>query len=127
MRELAQRRAIAKVCGWRWIESPDDSKFLRLLDGKDKNKASCLKTEKNREKFWRVTPDYLTDIKAMREVVIDNLAYDESLIEIFTVTLKDLYIKQGGYQGTDYWFLARTSLWAEAFLRTLGLWQEETT
>lgn len=68
-------------------------------------------------------PDYLGDLNAMHEVEFE-IRYDECEQEKFENALLDVIVRQGGYQYAYQLIHASASQRAEAFLRTLGLWEE---
>lgn len=69
-------------------------------------------------------PDYCGDLNAMREAEF-SLWCDEVLVEQYRETLENVYLKAVGYSGAGYWFMAGAPQRAEAFLRTVGKWEEE--
>jgi hypothetical protein len=102
MKPEAQRIAIAEACGWK-----------RSID-------ADLPTGQMLADFLDATfPDYLNDLNAMHEA---EKVLTEEQIETYCVLLFDV-------TGGPAWkvILSTSAQRAEAFLRTLGLWVEETT
>lgn len=125
MTPLAQRIAIAKAVGWKQQEQFEDS-------------FSKPTTKVSRGLMWthpelpvpvRVLPNYLSDLNAMHEaenILTDNQAgtYLDNLIIV--TEAKESF----GFKPTEdrwnHWsvYHATASQRAEAFLRTLSLWED---
>lgn len=104
----AQRIVIAKVCGWEWMAGEASD-----------NHPSYYGWGKDGVGF-RQLPDYLTDLNAMHEAekVLNKtlrLFYQSRLMKLQKADLV-----------AGFWFLihATAAQRAEAFLKTLNLWEE---
>jgi len=111
-----QRRTIAEACGWEVDEERKTHGFRTLTDG-------C--------RTYTELPDYLNDLNAMRgasDTLNDNQQWQfvQHLNEITRIKHES---------DSDDWFIHRTDwIWrmlnataaqrAEAFLRTIGKWEE---
>jgi hypothetical protein len=116
MKPEAQRIAIAEACGWTEVEA-----------------CSCKEVPHGkapRQEAFQHLPDYLNDLNAMHEAekVLKGPTNDEhsqraAYAEHLTFILTALE------EPTDIWYWehihATPAQRAEAFLRTLGLWQEQ--
>lgn len=104
MNKEAQRIAIAEACGWK----PTSADFWINPDGK----------------LWSNIPDYLNDLNAMAvaEKVLNNAQYS------YYITHLEIIVRDsaGERSNTRYPHSATAYQRAEAFLRTLGLWKDET-
>jgi hypothetical protein len=99
----AQKIAIAEACGWIWH---GDASWT-----KDPNNFYWKKDHLN----YRTLPDYLNDLNAMHEA---EKVLNEKQDHIMNDTLWDMC------EGRKYLWHATASQRAEAFLRTIGKWQE---
>lgn len=122
-----QRIAIAEACGWTAIEDIDG--FWRAVDASGYVTTDLWISESN---VWSAgMPDYLNDLNAMRGAS-DTLNDDQQWQ--FVQHLNEITrIKHDS--DSDDWFIHRTDwIWrmlnataaqrAEAFLRTIGKWEE---
>ena len=101
-----QRIAIATACGWTKFNSATHK--WAIFFGQPPNARS---------NSWEL-PHFLTDLNAMHEVEKVLTGYQQ------TVTYSDNLMKIVGYHTFDSAHATATQR-AEAFLRTLGLWEEE--
>lgn len=76
-----------------------------------------------KENKWHEVPDYCNDLNAMHQAE-STLWIDECLVEKYEENIKDEYLKEVGYQGYGYWFMAGASVRARAFLKTIGKWKD---
>lgn len=113
-----QRVAIAKVCGWFAREDKDG--FWRAVDASGNMTHELWMSERN---VWSAgIPNYLNDLNAMHEV--------ESILNADQMVSYDYHLDLmvgNGRQGLNIeYFLwsATASQRAEAFLRTIGTWEE---
>jgi len=124
-----QRIAIARACGW--TAEQDSNGYWRAVSHKHGNAVELWLSERN---VWSVgIPDYLNDLNAMHEA--KQMLINKGLMWQFanqiigtTCCAKGLSLQKLEQQ--DYLvFLASSTaeLEAEAFLRTLDLWQETKT
>ena len=110
MKPEAQRIAIAEVCGWTYVRSvvdrnPDNDRMSYL--------AGSLRNNKWDE--WEV-PDYLNDLNAMHEAQ-KTLTYAQQ-------GEMSLWITRMTCDGYGPQLFATAAQRAEAFLRTIGKWEE---
>ena len=119
-----QRIAIAKACGW------TDIRRQRLWAGdQDLWGTKLIGGEKHRNRL----PDYLNDLNAMHkamQVLVDKGLMWQFANQIIGIICSAKGLSLQTLEQQDYLiFLASSTaeLEAEAFLRTLGLWQESNT
>ena len=117
-----QRIAIATACGW------TDIRRQRLYLGNQDLWGTKLKSgEKHRNRL----PDYLGDLNAMHEA--KKVLWDKGLMLEFVNQIADITCSAMGFRwdkvtADDHLILianATAEQEAEAFLKTLGLWEEE--
>lgn len=100
-----QRIAIAKACGWEVDEERKTYGFQPLTDG-------C--------RTYTELPDFLHDLNAMHEA--EKVLTPEQLVDYCAFSLR---VATGEGCVTDYKMIRATaSQRAEAFLRTIGKWEE---
>ncbi len=109
----AQRIAIAEACGLKPVQSDD-----RFWDFESKKVGAI-----SREALMALVPDYLNDLNAMHEAekVLTSPQRDE-----YRDFIAEHYRQAVGYtwdDGSAAAIHAPAAQRAEAFLRTLGLWQ----
>jgi hypothetical protein len=101
MTDEQQRIAIAEACGWTGF-NPD-------------NIPDCIQyTARRSDGKWGLIPDYLNDLNAMNEA--------ENQMEL--ADLKSYCEMLCDWMEAD-WGRASAPIRAEAFLRTIGKWEEE--
>jgi hypothetical protein len=105
--------AIAKACGWKWT-------------GSGPNKDAHWRRNKNDKTFKRTheLPDYCYDLNAMHEAEdkLEGMNKVEFAIQLCRVVGKDW---PSGIGGGSFAHIHATALQkAEAFLRTIGKWEE---
>lgn len=121
MNEQDQQIAIAEACGWQDVIGYDDGKVIGLSP--EFTEAQCP------EGSDEYVPDYLHDLNAMHEA--------EKLLDDKSEDIKSLYLDwlRLGMDPDDFlnpfkwdWFRVRATAAqrAEAFLRTIGQWKDET-
>ena len=117
-----QRIAIAMACGW------TDIRLQRLYLGDQDWRGTKLKGgEKHRNRL----PDYLNDLNAMHEA--KKVLCDKGLMLEFVNQLVGIVCSAMGFRwdkvtADDHLILvanANAEQESEAFLKTLGLWEEE--
>ena len=88
--------AIAKACGW---DNDDIERGYTLCQ------------------FSEIVPDYCNDLNAMHEAekIFDNALYCRYIDELCTQAIK----------GKNSMYLATAAQRAEAFLKTIGKWEEQ--
>ena len=119
MNQEKQRVAIAEACGWTHEEAQRGFKTAKLnVDGKDYDRISDN------------LPDYLNDLNAMHNAEAQcEMHYDQKWIETIVMVSHDVFRRDA--DRTDGWdwvsMVSRLSAAqrAEAFLRTIGKWEEE--
>ena len=127
MNKELQRIKIAEACGWREIQNGDawgTPIGIPLTMPKKDN-------WRNMDGFFEL-PDYLNDLNAMHEAVMflpekTKLAFRKELQYMIAPRTRPSGI--GGIvlmsaEDYDNWFHATAAQRAEAFLRTLNLWEE---
>jgi hypothetical protein len=103
MNEQAQRIAIATACGW-VIEKVCDGSLI----GKPKNEQGPMDD----------LPDYLNDLNAMHEAekMLSRPQWESYLFELHKLI---------GHNHIEHYAVSATAAHrAEAFLRTIGKWEE---
>ncbi len=112
MNEQEQRIAIAEICGWKW-----DDKTVWSPDGSRTARTNLANYRAPLEEFF---PDYLHDLNAMHEA-------EEHAPSNYWNTLADL-VGYGGMSITSQNLKriaqATAAQRAEAFLRTVGMWED---
>ena len=115
----AQRIAIAKACGWQHCTVNHHSTGMFL-------KGTLIGTSPDSERTQTV-PDYLNDLNAMHEAW---MTLDRKQRVAFSRELRQVVVLHGGVASCfneDIVALcenATAAQRAEAFLRTMGLWEE---
>jgi len=111
-----QRIAIAEACGWTAKEDKDG--FWRAVDRFRNMTHKLWISESN---VWSAgIPDYLNDLNAMHKA--EEVLTPEQLVEYCAFRLRAV---TGQGCVTDYKMIRATaSQRAEAFLRTIGKWEE---
>lgn len=103
MNKEKQRIKIAEAVGWKKLKGFSDSGWPLLLTPPEKP---------NKEGYLEAIPDYLNDLSAVHEIeklLTEEEAYETELIRVC--------------QATPIWH-ATAAQRAEAFLKTLNLWEE---
>jgi hypothetical protein len=109
MKPEKQRIAIAEACGWKNADHPD---AMKLKQGWTMPEKWCM-DPKGVLRFNHHRPDYLNDLNAMHEAE-KTLDYND---------LNDMEKSVSFHFGVTP-FHATASQRAEAFLRTIGKWEE---
>lgn len=116
-----QRAAIAEYCGW---------KDVRGHMGIPPENGRLFPYPEHHEEDWRLKPfrgipDYLNDLNAMHEAE-RQLLIEGDYWGIYCDRLLDIVVKTGGYGYTaaDMYVHATAKKRAEAFLKTIGKWEE---
>lgn len=115
MKPEAQRIAIAEACGWKFTVT-DEGGEIKYPNG---FRVEFCPVEWAEKRFFQVIPDYLNDLNAMHEaeeVLTDRVGY---LIELGGC-VQDAAVE-------DWWLVAHATAAqrAEAFLKTIGKWEDE--
>lgn len=111
----AQRIAIAEACGW-------ERQDFRTYNGgtvwkKDRQLAALSVCRIDEELKITWLPDYLNDLNAMHEA--EKVLSDNQMAEYIG------HIRRITRYSHDYWIVVATATQrAEAFLRTLGKWED---
>ena len=112
-----QRIAIAEACGWRMVTQYNKPEEIW------KSSGGVIRAESN-------LPDYLNDLNAMHNAEAQcEMHYDQKWIETIVMVSHDVFRRDA--DRTDGWdwvsMVSRLSAAqrAEAFLRTIGKWEEE--
>jgi hypothetical protein len=108
MKPEEQRIAIAEACGYRNIA---------LREDQDKDFDPVLTGFKNDNHFDEQIPDYLNSLNAMHKAMRKGLTGSEQLRTYEAHLL---------YLSPDYPTEATAAQRAEAFLRTIGKWEENS-
>ena len=109
MKPEKQRIAIAEACGWKNADHPD---AMKLKQGWTMPEKWCM-DPKGVLRFNHHRPDYLNDLNAMHEAE-KTLDYND---------LNDMEESVSFHFGVTP-FHATAAERAEAFLRTIGKWEE---
>jgi len=119
-----QRIAIAKACGWCniLINTDDEWHFLSTRELQEMNGVGCA--GRNCILFpdghFHPLPDYINDLNAMHEAenTLNSEAHSRFREHVWAVT--------HSHDGREY-LSATAAQRAEAFLRTIGEWKEDTS
>ena len=115
MKEEQQRIRIAEACGW--TAEQDSNGYWRAANKKHGNAVELWLSERS---VWSVgIPDYLNDLNAMHEA-------EELCGEVFSIKSCEYDDWLSCVIGHDQTWRATAAQRAEAFLKTLGLWEEES-
>ena len=128
-----QRIAIAEACGYKIIDSPTAEGFVRLQ--KPDGNPVCSVGQESRNNIWPAAiawnwiPDYLNDLNAMHEAVVTKWETDPYFGTSFAIELTEVvtgltYSAQIAAECLEYMITATAAQRAEAFLKTLGLWED---
>lgn len=116
MNEEKQRIKIAEARGWATVRV-------------EKHREHHLKTyedtvvgDRPTTRYFGEVPNYLHDLNAMHDAVM-SLSVEQRTE--FRKQLKGSGLTLMGKKSYDEWFFATAAQRAEAFLKTLGLWEEE--
>ncbi len=115
-----QRIAIAAACGWKWkkenvyLDDPRDDrdapKWFRITDPDGREHCEyCIESS---------VPDYLHDLNAMHEA--EKVLTDDQTKRYIETLCKQVHRQPGNQWGV----MATAAQRAEAFLRTIGKWEE---
>ena len=121
-----QRIKIAEACGWREVtkSGPFSGQIQGITPSADNARpAQALDDRDGRQWYW--VPNYLHDLNAMHEAELALLRTDD-LMATWIHTLRSICSEFGDSQiGNALAARATAAQRAEAFLRTLDLWEEE--
>ena len=122
MKEEQQRIKIAEACGW--TAEQNSNGYWRAVNKKHGNAVELWLSEQN---VWSLgIPDYLNDLNAMHEAI--NTLDQIQMMEFYNNHIYDVVCNnRTSYSGMDHANVcnATAAQRAEAFLKTLGLWEEE--
>lgn len=119
-------KAIAELCGWKVVESPENSEFFRCLSPSGKTMGSIHKDKPNKNSWFSFhVPNYFSDLNACFDMEktlsgMAILAYRQLLVEITAVPFdpeNEIDIRREIFHAT-------APQRCEAFLRTHGKWKE---
>ena len=122
MKPEAQRIAIAEACGWKAWDHPD----VKSVTWKWLYPGDHVMSPKGRIVPFDDIPDYLHDLNAMHEMEktltkSQRVAYEGTLTAMWWACAQ-----KGGETSSWMHIHATAAQRAEAFLRTLNLWKDET-
>jgi hypothetical protein len=125
MKTEAQRIAIAEACGWKFVK--DDAKKYDYVENPQGGQCNREYAMKNVGPLC--VPDYLNDLNAMHEAE-KVLTLEQT--KVYTLELFMILERSGDLrsvtQSQNYLFAyewhATAAQRAEAFLRTIGKWEE---
>jgi hypothetical protein len=118
MTPLKQRIAIAEACGWKWVGSPEQVAATYGFTMPEK----WVVDPNGALQFPHNTPDYLNDLNAMHdaEKVLKHQQWPDYWNWLFVASTR-----QSGTEKAEYKVAhASAAQRAEAFLRTIGKWEE---
>lgn len=129
----AQRIALAEACGWKWVKDTFGDRewwlyphaeaakfrpeFMALNPSPSSRDKECGRIFGSREKVPAL-PDYLNDLNAIYEAV-SSLPRSEQWM--WFVELAAIVDAEGPAA------LGSAGQWSEAFLRTIGKWDDNVT
>ena len=109
-----QRIAIAQACGWKYIGNDPELCPYWLAPKGDFRYGNPL----NAELFPKAFPDYLNDLNAMHEA--------EKVLDYNQMNrYQNIELSRFVRAGTTWICRATSAERAEAFLRTLGKWEDD--
>jgi hypothetical protein len=118
----AQKTAIAVACGWKHIDNDPDLYPYWLAPKGDSRYGNPL----DANLFPKAFPDYLNSLNAMYEAgatmnLTDKYQYGKSICKIMNIDT------EGGLDVVDIYYACHASAAqrAEAFLRTIGKWEDD--
>lgn len=122
MNETKQRQVIAEEAGWYVIESDEGSGVFSIRPPTETNRYPWRRSE---EEAFEDGPDFLNDLNAMQEVNREFPAQfrDELAHAIAGICSRD-YLEDKHWSQWPQFATAKQR--AEAFLRTIGKWEEES-
>jgi len=100
--------AIAEYCGWQQVME---------LHG-------YIKGIRPPTRGWITVPDYLNDLNAMHNAEKHLLNREGDDWGIYCDNLMDIIVSAAGYSAADLYCHASAATRAEAFLKTIGKWEE---
>lgn len=108
-----QRIAIAKACGWTAFKEEIHPAITYLWAFPPEDEGS-----------FDIVPDYLTDLNAIHEAekVLDDAKWFEYMLNLMDVCQR--HFDLGKWTCVQVCMSATAAQRAEAFLRTLNLWEE---
>jgi hypothetical protein len=115
MDQIKQRTAIAEYLGYidvREYVVDMDNDYLSLM-GRKYKKGPLIRI-----------PDYLNDLNAMHEVETHLLNKEGDDWGIYCDNLMDIIVSAAGYSAAELYCHASAATRAEAFLKTIGKWEE---
>lgn len=130
-----QRIAIAEACGWRWQATSAQPTMgywdFGIVGRKGYERTPWVRNEERSS----VLPDYLNDLNAMQtalETLNSTMNWINFVTNLSSILSRDCNALQmsAAYNSgqVDYWaaglLRATASQCAEAFLRTIGKWEE---
>jgi hypothetical protein len=120
MKPEKQRIAIAEACGWKNADHPD---AMKLKQGWTMPEKWCM-DPKGVLRFNHHRPDYLNDLNAMHQA--EKVLTKNKSME-YAFRLADSWILNGEDKQPDLvrGFCATAAERAEAFLKTIGKWEDE--
>lgn len=107
-----QRIAIAEACGWKNADHPD---VMKLKQGWSMPEKWCM-DPKGVLQFNHNRPDYLNDLNAMHEA--------EKSLRLLQWVTYGKHLQTVCDESITWPYHATASQRAEAFLRTIGKWEE---
>ena len=117
MNKEQQGIAIAEACGW--TAEQDSNGYWRAVDKKNSNAVELWLSEQS---VWSVgIPDYLNDLNAMHEA--EKVLTEEQRIA-YTNHTYDVACKVQRETEKWRWISLTAKQRAEAFLKTIGLWED---
>lgn len=135
MKPEAQRIAIAEVCGWKWIRTDDEKGEPRfhMIVRPDAVEQCCIAGAYVCDRptaylhEYRNTPDYLSDLNAMHQA--EEHAGFTKTKSTQTNPKANRYwhdlLEACRRDGAGQWLHCATAAQrAEAFLRTIGKWED---
>ena len=111
MKPEAQQLAIAEACGWKKYDNPHENDWHRY--------SAPIGTSPFLGRH--ALPDYFNDLNAMHEA--EKMLTEEQRIAYSDCTY-DIALKAQKETGKWRWISLTAAQRAEAFLRTLGKWEE---
>ena len=121
MTEKQQRIAIAEACGWKWIQINFEAESGLIgtdspHSGNIPYQGTNYPSNRHLPTYGKAIPDYLNDLNAMHEA--ERTMGDPQLWDEYQSYLSD------AMRNIGWIYHATAAQRAEAFLKTIGNWEE---
>lgn len=122
----AQRAAIMEACGW-YLITDDDDGSADMWSLREPKATTLYPWHQCRDDCWRDGPDYLEDLDAMHEAEKVLTEYGDRYWEVLHEIVNDgrwFEPRDASTQDARKAACATAAQRAEAFLKTVGKWED---